>query len=45
MKQSDPCNNKLLINDKFVKGQQATSAQSDAWGPDCKKASGSLFLK
>uniref|UniRef100_A0A915LK10 Uncharacterized protein n=1 Tax=Meloidogyne javanica TaxID=6303 RepID=A0A915LK10_MELJA len=38
--QSDPCNNKLLINDKFVKGQQATSTQSDAWGPDCKKASG-----
>ncbi|CAK5069814.1 unnamed protein product [Meloidogyne enterolobii] len=34
--QSDPCNNKLLINDKFAKGQQS----SDGWGPDCKKASG-----
>uniref|UniRef100_A0A1I8BND2 Protein quiver n=1 Tax=Meloidogyne hapla TaxID=6305 RepID=A0A1I8BND2_MELHA len=33
----EPCNTKLAINDKFAKGQQA---QTDGWGPECKKASG-----
>ncbi|KAF7635411.1 hypothetical protein Mgra_00005230 [Meloidogyne graminicola] len=35
--QSTPCNTKLLVNDKFAKGQQDSN---DGWKPECKKSSG-----